>query len=61
MCTVGFKGEYCDIGKYIICGTASLTAANNGELTQQDGRKKRTVKNLCVTNVTGLFNVRVLS
>ena len=27
----------------------------NSELTQQDGRKKRTVKHLCVTNVTGLL------
>ena len=25
-----------------------------GEFTQQDGRKKRTAKCLCATNVTGL-------
>lgn len=28
---------------------------DNNELTQQDARKKRTVKRLCVTNLTGLF------
>ena len=28
---------------------------NISEFTQQDGRKKRTAKCLCVTNVTGLF------
>jgi len=28
---------------------------NNSEFTQQDGRKKRTAKHLCVTNVTGLL------
>ena len=27
----------------------------NSEFTQQDGRKKRTAKRLCVTNVTGLL------
>lgn len=31
LCTVGFKGEYCEIGKYLICGTACLTAVNNGD------------------------------
>ena len=29
-------------------------ADNNSEFTQQDGRKKRTAKRLCVTNMTGL-------
>ena len=28
---------------------------DNNELTQQDGRKKGTVKRLCMTNVTGPF------
>ena len=27
----------------------------NSEFTQRDGRKKRTAKRLCVTNVTGLL------
>ena len=27
------------------------------EFTQQDGRKKRTAKHLCVTNVTGLLRL----
>ena len=27
----------------------------NSELTQQDGRKKRTAKHLCVTNMTSLL------
>ena len=31
-----------------------LSNDNNSEFTQQDGRKKRTAKCLCVTNVTGL-------
>ena len=30
------------------------------EFTQQDGRKKRTAKQLCVTNVTGLSLVGFL-
>ena len=32
-----------------------LSVLNVTELTQQDGRKKRTAKCLCVTNVTGLL------
>ena len=28
---------------------------DNGEFTQQDGRKKRTAKRLSVTNVTGIL------
>ena len=28
---------------------------DNSEFTQHDGRKKRTAKRLCVTNVTGLL------
>ena len=31
-----------------------LMADNNSEFTQEDGKKKRTAKGLCVTNVTGL-------
>ena len=34
---------------------ALIVTFNNSEFTQQDGRKKRTVKSLCVTNATGLF------
>ena len=30
-------------------------AANGSEFTQQDGRKKRTTKRLCVTNVTAII------
>ena len=29
-------------------------ATNGSEFTQQDGRKKRTTKRLCVTNVTAI-------
>ena len=31
------------------------SAVDNGEFTQQDGRKKRTAKRLGVKNVTGLL------
>ena len=31
------------------------TTGDNSEFTQQDGRKKRMAKRLCVTNVTGLL------
>ena len=37
--------------------SAVLSVLNITELTQQDGREKRTAKRLCVTNVTGLLLV----
>ena len=30
-----------------------MASIDNSELTQEDGRMKRTVKQLCVTNMTG--------
>ena len=33
-----------------------LHCKNVSDLTQQDSRKKRTAKRLCVTSVTGLFH-----
>ena len=33
---------------------------NISEFTQRDDRKKRTAKRLCVTNVTGLYDLRIL-
>ena len=40
----------------MICITLKArTCMHNSEFTQQDGRKNRTAKCLCVTNVTGLL------
>ena len=44
----------------VFCSELSASAVHalflsNSEFTQQDGRKKRTAKRLCVTNVTGLL------
>ena len=37
------------------CQIRLHSSSNIGEFTQQDVRKKRTAKRLCVTNVTGLL------
>ena len=34
---------------------------DNSEFTQQDGRKRRTAKRVCVTNVTGLCVIIILA
>ena len=42
-------------------GARSVIVRYIREFTQQDGRKKRTAKQLCVTNVTGLSLVGFLA
>ena len=37
------------------CFAKSDFSSAIGEFTQQEGRKRRTAKHLCVTNVTGLL------
>ena len=46
LCTVGFKGEYCEIGKYLICGTACLTAVNNGDSNATGRQEEKDSKTL---------------
>ena len=41
----------------IVCTMKMKYSYINGEFTQQDGRKKRTAKCLCVRYVTGLLVV----
>ena len=40
------------------CWIRLRSSSNIGEFTQQDVRKKRTAKRLCMTNVTGLLLTR---
>ena len=42
-------GRSCRVGSAVLAG---LTSCFNSEFTQQDCRKKRTAKRLCVTNMT---------
>ena len=49
------SGLFCLINPLLCFNVLVAAAVVISEFTKQDGRKKRTAKSLCVTNVTGLL------
>ena len=48
-----FEEKYINLVEIIVTAAyCFVVLINNSEFTQQDGRKKRTAKRLCVTNLT---------